>query len=142
MVTTPIISFTADAAEPDLYNDVSDLPNPFTLNVLLGISNTHPSSTLYFKASIVSPPADYSVSSTNLGSLAPGANGFFTFKPTRAQPSLTAGEYDETLTLKIDAYTDAGYSVPYANKTLSVTIHHFNHTDAAWTVIEHADFTS
>ncbi len=35
MVTTPTISFTADAAEPDIYNDVCELPNPFTLNVLV-----------------------------------------------------------------------------------------------------------
>ena len=103
-------------------------------------SNTHPSTTLYFKASIVSPPADYSVSSTNLGSLAPGANAVFTFTPVRAQPSLSAGEYDEPLTFRIDAYTDAGYSAPYANQTLSVTIHHFNHTDASWTVISHDTF--
>ena len=142
MVTTPIISFTADVAEPDIYNDVCDLPSPFTLNILLGITNTHPATTLYFKASIVTPPADYSVSSTNLGSLAPGASGFFFFTPIRAKPTLTAGEYDETLTLRIDAYTDAGYSAAYANKTLSTAIHHFDHSDASWTVIEHADFTN
>ena len=142
MVTTPIISFTADVAEPDIYNDVCDLPTPFTLNILLGITNTHPATTLYFKASIVSPPADYSVSSTNLGSLAPGASGFFLFTPARSKPTLTAGEYDETLTLRIDAYTDAGYSAAYANKTLSTAIHHFDHTDASWTVVEHADFTN
>jgi hypothetical protein len=142
MVTTPIISFTADVAEPDIYNDVCDLPTPFTLNILLGITNTHPATTLYFKASIVTPPADYSVSSTNLGSLAPGASGFFIFTPVRAKPTLTAGEYDETLTLRIDAYTDAGYSAAYANKTLSTAIHHFDHSDASWTVIDHADFTN
>ena len=142
MVTTPIISFTADVAEPDIYNDVCDLPSPFTLNILLGITNTHPATTLYFKASIVTPPADYSVSSTNLGSLAPGASGFFIFTPVRAKPTLTAGEYDETLNFRIDAYTDAGYSAAYANKTLSTAIHHFDHSDASWTVIEHADFTN
>ncbi len=108
----------------------------------LGITNTHPSATLYFKVSIVSPPADYSISSTNLGSLAPGASGFFTFTPTRSKPTLTAGEYDETLTLRIDAYTDSGYSAAYANQTLSTNIHHFDHTDASWTVVEHADFTN
>jgi hypothetical protein len=95
---------------------------------------------LYFKASIVSPPGDYSVSSTNLGSLAPGQSGFFIFTPVRAMPALTAGEYDETLTLRIDAYTDSGYSAAYANQTLGVMVHHFNHADASWTVIEHADF--
>ena len=142
MVTNPIISFKADVAEPDIYNDVCDLPSPFTLNILLGITNTHPTNTLYFKASIATPPADYSVAYTNLGSLAPGASGFFIFTPVRAKPTLTAGEYDETLSFRIDAYTDAGYSSAYANQTLSVIVHHFDHTDASWTVLEHADFTN
>jgi len=53
---------------------------------------------------------------------------------------LTAGEYDETLTLRVDAYTDSGYSVAYANQTLSSDVHHFDHTDAPWTVVEHAAF--
>ena len=52
-MVNPIIEFTADLAEPDLYNDVNGLPNPFTMNILLGITNTH-TATLYFKVSIVS----------------------------------------------------------------------------------------
>jgi hypothetical protein len=57
-------------------------------------------------------------------------------------PALTAGEYDETLTLRVDAYTDSGYSAAYANQTLTVVVHHFDHAHAAWTVVEHADFTN
>ena len=140
MVTTPIITFIADANEPDLYNDVTDFPNPFTMKIPIGIANTHPSATLYFRVSIVSPPAAYSVSSTNLGSLVFGTSGIYTFAPVRALPTLTAGEYDETLTFRVDAYTDSGYSAAYANQTLSVTIHHFNHTDGSWTVIAHDTF--
>ena len=77
-MVNPIIEFTADLAEPDLYNDVNGLPNPFTMNILLGIANTH-TATLYFKVSIVSPPGDYSVSSSNLGSLAAGTKWVFRF---------------------------------------------------------------
>jgi hypothetical protein len=140
MVTTPIITFISDPNEPDVYNDVNSLPNPFTMNIPAGIANTHPSATLYFKMSIVSPPADYSVSTQNLGSLLPGANGFFIFSPVRATPTLTAGEYDETLTFRVDAYTDSGYSAAYANQTLSLTVHHFDHLDASWTVLDHTSF--
>ena len=140
MVTTPIITFISDPNEPDVYNDVNSLPNPFTMNIPVGIANTHPSATLYFKMSIVSPPADYSVSTQNLGSLAPGANSIFPFSPVRAKPTLTAGEYNETLTFRVDAYTDAGYSAAYANQTLSVTLHHFDHSDASWTVLDHTTF--
>jgi hypothetical protein len=138
-MVNPIIAFVADTAEPDLYNDVNGLPDPFTMNIILGITNTH-TATLYFKASITSPPADYTSSSTNLGSLAAGQSGFFVFTPARHPPTLTAGEYDETLTFRIDAYTDADYSTAYANQTLSVAIHHFDHTDPSWTVVEHAAF--
>jgi hypothetical protein len=138
-MVNPIIAFTADITEPDIYNDVNGLPDPFTMNILNGITNTH-TATLYFKASLVSPPASYTASSTNLGSLAAGQSGFFIFTPERHLPTLTGGEYDETITFRIDAYTDSGYTAAYANQTLSVNIHHFDHADAAWTVIEHADF--
>ena len=118
----------------------TDLPSPFIMNILIGIADTNPSATLYFKVSIVSPPAAYSVSSTNLGSLAVGASAIFTFTPVRALPTLTAGEYDETLTFRVDSYTDSGYSAAYTNQTLSVTIHHFNHTDGSWTATAHDTF--
>ena len=138
-MVNPTIAFTADLAEPDLYNDVNGLPDPFTMNIIIGITNTH-TATLYFKASITSPPAAYTSSSTNLGSVAAGLSGFFVFTPVRHPPTLTAGEYDETLTFRIDAYTDAGYSTAYANQTLSVVIHHFDHADASWAVVGHTTF--
>jgi hypothetical protein len=140
MVTTPIITFIADPNEPDLYNDINGLPNPFTMNVPIGISNTHPSSTLYFKASLVSPPSGFSNYVQQLGSVAHGASAIFIFSFQRASPTLTAGEYDESLTFRVDAYTDSGYSVAYANQTLVVIVHHFDHTDASWTIIDHASF--
>ena len=55
-------------------------------------------------------------------------------------PTLTAGEYDETLTFRITAYTDSGYSSEYAHQDLSVNIHHFNHADGSWSVINHTSF--
>ena len=139
-MSSPTISFIADVMQPDLYNDVCNLPNPFLMNIPIGISNSHPTQTLYFKASIISPPADYAIYSTNLGSLAHGANSFFYFTPLRAMPTLTAGEYDETVTFRITAYTDAGYSSEYAHQDLSVNIHHFNHADGSWSVINHTTF--
>ena len=138
--TYPIITFIADPSEPDLYNDVNSLPNPFTMNVPIGISNTHPASTLYFKASLITPPSGYSNYVQQLGSVANGASAIFIFSFQRASPSLTTGELDETLTFRIDAYTDSGYSVAYANQSLSIGVHHFDHTDASWTVIAHDSF--
>jgi hypothetical protein len=33
MITNPLIAFIADPNEPDFYNDVNSLPNPFTMNI-------------------------------------------------------------------------------------------------------------
>ena len=74
--------------------------------------------------------------------MAPGASGFFIFTPVRAKPTLTAGEYDETLTFRIDAYTDAGYSAAYANKTLRSSFIILTTADAFLDCFEHADFTN
>jgi hypothetical protein len=135
------INFNADVVEPDLYLDVTDVADPFNINVLIGVSNNH-TATLYFKASMDTPPGAYTSYTTNFGALTSGASGFFTQVLTRAAPTLTAGEYDETVTLTISGYTDSGYSTLYATQTLSVDIHHFNHTDASWTITEHANFSS
>ena len=133
------ITFIADPNEPDLYNDITDLPDPFIMNIPIGIVNTH-TATLYFKVTILSAPGDYSNYALALGSIAAAGSTVFTYSPTRAQPSLTAGEYSETIDVEIQAFTDSGYSTPYGSKTLSVAVHHFNHTDGSWSVLYHDTF--
>lgn len=109
------------------------------MNIPIGISNTH-TATLYFKCEITSPPGDYSDADTNMGSIGAGLNAFLFFRPTRSFPALTNGEYNETLNFRLTAYTDAGYSSAYGYQDLSVTIHHFDHVDGSWTIINHTDF--
>ena len=133
------LQFSADVLEPDLYNDVQGLPDPFSMAVIIGISNTY-SAGLYFRVRLVSPPAGFIVYQVNLGLLNAGNSSFYSPIFTRNIPTLTAGEFDETVTMRLEAFTDAAYSIPYGSKDLPVTIHHFNHLDPAWTVIEHADF--
>jgi hypothetical protein len=135
------VTFTADVNEPDLYNDVKDLTDPFNLNIVISITNTY-SATLYFQASLVTPPEGYTNTSANLGAITAGANTIFTFSPTRAQPSLTTGEYDEELTIKIEAFTDSGYTSSAGSQTVVQDIYHFDHTDGSWTVLNHATFDS
>jgi len=133
------LQFTADVLEPDLYNDVQGLPDPFSLAVMIGISNTYTAG-LYFRVRLVSPPADYTIYQVNLGLLNAGNSSIYSPIFTRNIPTLTAGEFDETVTMRLEAFSDAGYSIPYGSKDLSVAVHHFDHLDPAWTVLEHADF--
>jgi hypothetical protein len=135
----PIINFHADVVEPDLYNDVTELPDPFVMNALLGVSNTY-TAPLWFKATLDTPPGDYSDYEQELGTVAAAASAFFTYSFTRVAPVLTDGEYDEDITIVLTAYTDSGYSSEYANESLLMAVHHFDHTDVSWTVTEHADF--
>ncbi len=135
----PIITFVADPREPEVYNDVTDLASNFSMNIPIGIANTS-AIELWYKISVVSAPADYTVSSQELGSISASASNIFAFTLNRDMPTLTNGEFDETLDFKIEAFTDSGYSVPYGDIILSVPIHHFNHVDPSWSVIDHSDF--
>ena len=139
MSTSPIIVFIADPNEPDIYNDVNSLPNPFTMNIPVGITNTA-TSTLYLKISLVDPPAAYLDYMQNLGSLAPSESKIFTFPIVRQQPTLTDGEYEELLIFQIDIYSDEDQSVLYGTQTLEAIAHHFDHDDASWTVVAHDTF--
>jgi hypothetical protein len=136
---TPLVTFIADPYEPDLYNDVTDLPSPFSMNIPIGIGNTH-TIPLWYRVSLVAPPAAYTIYTQNLGTVNASSSAIFGLILNRNMPTLTAGEYDETLTFRVDAYTDSGYSVAYANQTLSVNVHHFNHADASWAVLVHSTF--
>lgn len=120
--------------DPDLYYDIEGLASPITINIPIGITNNE-TFTLYFRVLLVSPPAEYSNTSKDLGSLAAGASAFFIFDPTRTLPTLTAGEFDEALTIRIEAYTDAGYTNLYGSADLATTIHFFDSLDPAWTMI-------
>lgn len=132
--------FVADVAEPDLFFGVKDLPDPMEMRVLLAISNTY-IVTLYFQATLSTPPADFTNYTQNLGSVGSGASSMFAHIFNRGKPILTSGEYDETITYRINAYADSGYTNLYSTQTLSVNIHHFDHSDPSWTVIANDTFT-
>ena len=133
------LQFTADLAEPDLYNDINGLPEPFNLYAYVGIANTYTAG-LYFRVSLVSPPAAYSYHQNDLGLVGAGGSQIFGVLLTRTLPTLTAGEYDETITMKVEAFTDSGYTSLYGYKTLDVAVHHFDHSDPSWTVLDFDNF--
>ena len=46
----------------------------------------------------------------------------------RAMPSLTNGEFDESITIQIHAYTDAGYSNELVSDSLALNFHYIDRT--------------
>jgi len=125
--------------DPDLYYDIEGLASPMTVNIPLGITNNE-AFDLYFRILIKNPPAEWSNTSKDLGAISAGASAFKVFDPTRDLPTLTDGEYDETLTLRIEAYKDAGYTDLYGYAELEITIHFFDSLDAAWTMVDRDTF--
>lgn len=139
MVGTLAIKFDANWLDPDLYWDTSRLPTVMTIKVPIGITNNE-DITLYFQITLVGPPVAYSAYTHNLGSIVAGASGIYIYSMDRTHPALVAGEYDENIVARVIAYTDAGYSIVYAQLNLVLSVHHFDHEDAAWTEIIHHHF--
>ncbi len=127
------------AIDSELYFDIANLEDPFTVITPIGISNNE-DQILYFEVLVIGPPAGWAATPQQLGSVASHDSELFLFEPTRTTPVLAAGELDENITLRINAYTDAIYTILYATQTLAVTVHWFDHTDVAWTVIDHDNF--
>jgi len=126
-------------ADPDLYIDTADLPDPFSINIPLCITNNE-SITLYFKAVLVNPPADYTVTEATLGSVGAGSSACFVATFRRYKPSLVDGEYQETVTLRVEAYTDDAYTDLYGYIDIDITIVFIDHTDPAWSVVDIDNF--
>jgi len=125
--------------DPDLYYDIEGLAAPITVNIPVGITNNE-AFDLYFRILIKNPPAAWSNTSKDLGAISAGASAFKVFDPTRDLPTLTDGEFDETLTLRIEAYKDSGYTDLYGYAELETTIHFFDSLDAAWTMVDRDTF--
>jgi len=125
--------------DPDVYFDVQGLPDPFEVRLPISITNNETMG-LYFRAELVAPPAGYTNYVKDLDLVGAGSSAYKVFAFNRAQPTLTAGELDEALTLKISAYTDAAYTDLYGDATFDFTIHYFDHTDPAWTELYHDNF--
>lgn len=125
--------------ESDVYYDVEGLSSPFTVYIPLGVTNNL-GTAKYIKVELITPPSGWGSYSQQLGSVAAGASTFLIFAPTRTTPTLSGGELDESLTLRVSAYEDSGYTTLYGYADLTFTMHFFDSTDAAWTVISSDNF--
>jgi len=114
--------------------DYNGLSNPFEFTAQLGITNTY-KDTIYLKAELITPPAGYSEYSKELGSLATGISAYRAFAFKRAHPG---AKVTDNLTLRVTAYTDAGYSVELCHDELAVPFYLFDHNSLD--LIDHDTF--
>ena len=136
-----------DPPAPDpprtIYRDVLNLPDPVKLGITIRYFN-HDDVTLYFK--ITGSGTGYTFGTVELDSLASGADAYKNLDQlaSRTKPSagdFTNGEFEETVTLTLKAYTDAGYTEPPKwTFERSVTVHWIKSDDAAFTVDELDNF--
>ena len=135
-----------DPPAPDpprtIYRDVLNLPDPVKLGLTVRYFN-YDDVSLYFQITGSAP--GYTFGTVNLGSLGAGANRYRNLDDfgSRAKPvagDFTAGEFDESITLTLKAYTDAGYSDLKWTHERTVAVHWIKSDDAAWTQDELDDF--
>jgi len=119
-----------------IYRDIYNLPDPVILGMTIRYFNLD-DVTLYFQ--ITGSGAGYTFTPVNLGSLGSGTNAYINLDNfvSRAKPSagsLTNGELDEQITLTLNAYTDAGYSILKWTFNRIVSVKFINSNDPAFTV--------
>lgn len=90
--------------------------------------------TIYVQSDLFTPPAGWAGAAENHGSLAVGVDDYFlNDNCTRTKP---ANLTEETVTLRIRYYSDAGYSVLIKTETVDITITYIDFNDAGWTVVD------
>ena len=135
-----------DPPAPDpprtIYRDVLDLPDPVLLGITIRYFN-YDGVGLYFQ--ITASGTGYTFGTVNLGLLGAGANRYENLDDfgSRAKPvvgDFTLGEFEESVTLILRAYTDAGYTDLKWTHERTVTVYWIKSDDAAWTLDEDDDF--
>jgi hypothetical protein len=135
MPTVVGTAFTANLNANKIFIDMTYLPDPITHKFWLTIQNQSLSA-LYFK--IVNNIANWTLTTPadgKLGSVGAGATGTFTPILSRAKP---ASETTDTGSLKIEAYTDSGYTNKIGEASLDVTV--YIEDLETWTDVTKYDF--
>lgn len=119
------------AREPQrtVYADIVNLPDPVKLGLTVRIFN-YDDVALYMKVDGYN--ASWAFTSKNLGYLASGTNSYYNLDEfgTRDRPS---GEMSEATTVRLRAYTDAGYTDLKWTFERSVNVSFIKSDDGSWT---------
>lgn len=120
-----------------VYSDIVSMPDPMLLGVTIHFHN-HSDQTLYMKI-FGSGPTGWSTNSVALGSLTSGNSGYINLDNflSRTKPGAAT---TETITLILRGYTDAGYSVLFAEFSRTVTVIFIKSDDGSWTTDFSNDF--
>ena len=128
--------FAVIAVDPDTYMDIIDMPDPVQLTVAIHIFNYH-DATLYFK--VTGSHANWTIGTESLGGIASGANARFILLDIGSR-TLPSAALDETITLTVSGYTDAGYTNLYATYNIQLAMHFIKSDDGSWTLLDEDNF--
>ena len=120
--------------------DIAGLSDPITPQLWYRIHNRR-DQYLWLKATLVDPPPEYS-DYTLEKKIAPLGGSTINHPFTRSKPTLSDGEYSESLTLRFELYRDPDRINLIKTVDKAFTIVFIDHTDPAFTVIEQDTFDS
>jgi hypothetical protein len=121
------------------YCDIEGLPNPLTITIPVGVTNTTDVG-LYVQITLVGGPAGYANYTDQFGLLAANSSSIYLWTIDRTTPALAGGELSEAITAEVEFFTDAGYLNSYNSQQLNITIEWFDKGDVAWTQVDVDDF--
>ena len=123
----------------DAYIDWIYLPDPAVIRLPFALTNQQ-GGDRYVQTRLLNPPAGWTDTPNQHGSVANGATLRTNHVTQRAKPTFTAGEYNETITLLVQLYRDANYTDLDLELSVEYNLHHFASNDPAWTLLDFDDF--
>lgn len=116
---------------------MESLADPMPIDFAFKCTNTD-DIVLYVKSELISPPAGWTGSAEQHGSLGVGVDDYFlNDNYTRSKP---ANLTEETVTFRISYYSDAGYTILVSSEDVSYTITYVDFDDAGFTVVDDDTF--
>lgn len=120
-------------ADPEMVVPIEDLADPMPIRFAFKATNIDVI-TIYVQSDLFNPPAGWAGAAENHGSLAVGVDDYFlNDNCTRTKP---ANLTEETVTLRIRYYNDAGYANLIKTETVDITITYVDFNDAGFTVVD------
>jgi hypothetical protein len=120
-------------ADPEMVVPIEDLADPMPIRFAFKATNIDVI-TIYVQSDLFNPPAGWAGAAENHGSLGVGVDDYFlNDNCTRTKP---ANLTEETVTLRIRYYNDAGYANLIKTETVDVTITYVDFNDAGFTVVD------
>lgn len=137
---TRIKTDTLLITDPNAYVDVVDAPDTIPITIKLSFVNNE-GRTLYIKVELIDAPEEYSMDAVEVGSVGNGAKINFSATVNRTKPETTDFmELEESITLRVSAYTDSEYTALYSYVDVPVTVYIINSAHPNWSVVKEYEF--